>query len=201
VKISSDTLAALKRPPVVIAAVVAVVVILVWLLAFFLPQGKKVSTLAGQQQTLQSQVTEGNAKVARLEHTFQQSTQLKAMDNALRAYVPSTPDLFKTTANYANLLSATVTAAGMTLTSVSPGGASAATSGSKFTTVPITLVVKGTYDDLLSLVTKIYSMSRLTDIKSVDVTGGGPNTTRSTTLSATLDLITFTTAKPSPTTP
>ncbi len=200
-KISPDTLAALKRPQVVITAVVAVVVILVWLVAFFLPQGKKASTLATQQQSLQSEVAQGDAKVTRLEHTFQQATQLRSMDNALRAYVPTTPDIFKTTANYTSQLSATVTAAGMHLTSVSPGGAAAASSGSKFTTVPVTLVAKGTYDDLLTLVTKIYSMSRLTDIKSVDVTGGGPGTNRSTTLTTTLDLVTFTTATPPSTTP
>ena len=60
----------------------------------------------------------------------------------------------------------------------------------------MTLTVTGTYDNLLTLITNIYALPRLTDINSLTVHGGGPKTTRSTPLQATLDLATFTTTKP-----
>lgn len=194
---AASTAAALRRPPVIVAIVVAVVVLLIWLVAFFLPQGHKLSTLDAKQQSLQQDVDQGNAKVAQLKRTFQHATQLEAQQATMAAYVPSTPDIFKTTANYTGSLSSTVTAAGMSLTSVSPGQATTGT-GSSMTIIPVTLVVKGSYDNLLTLIKDIYSTSRLTDINAVTVRGGGPGTDRSSTLTVTLDLAIFTTA-PAPT--
>ncbi|MGH9091817.1 MAG: type 4a pilus biogenesis protein PilO [Acidimicrobiales bacterium] len=208
---ASTTAAALKRTPVIVAMAVAVVVVIVWLLAFFLPQGHKLSTLNAKERTLQQAVDTGNAKVAQLKHTFQHVGQLEAEQAKFQAYVPSTPDLFKSTANYTSSLSATVAASGVTLTSVSPGAAKASslsTSPSKsssstssststsLTVIPVTLSVTGTYDHLLTLVTNIYALPRLTDINSLALHGGGPSTNRSTPLQATLDLVTFTTAQP-----
>jgi Tfp pilus assembly protein PilO len=200
---ASTTAAALKRTPVLVAIAVAVVVVVVWLLAFFLPQGHKLSTLDAKQQALQQEVAAGNAKVAHLEHTFQHVGQLEAEQAKFEAYVPSTPDLFKSTANYTSSLSSTVAAAGMTLTSVSPGSAraSSGSSTSSLTTIPVVLTVTGPYDHLLTLITDIYALPRLTDINSLTVRGGGPKTTRSTPLQATLDLVTFTTATPPAKTP
>lgn len=186
----------LKQTQVIIAAIVAVVIIVIWLLAFFLPQGSKLSSLNSKQQTLQQEVAAGNAKVARLKRTFENSNQLETQYQKVQAYVPSTPDIFKTTADYASALSATVAASQMTLTAVTPS--SAASSGhNALTSIPVTLAVKGTYDHLLALIKSIYTMSRLTDINSVDVTGGGPNTTRGTVLDVSLALVIFTTVKAS----
>jgi Tfp pilus assembly protein PilO len=198
VNAASNTTAALKRTPVIIAIVVAVLVLLIWLVAFFLPQGHKLSTLDAKQQTLQQQVTAGNAKVAHLKHTFQHVGQLEAEQSKFESYVPSTPDLFKTTANYTSSLSAAVAAAGMTLTSVSPGTARAPRSAGEtsLTTIPVSLIVTGPYDHLLTLITSIYSLPRLTDIESVSVKNGGPGTNRSSSLQATLDLVIYTSAKP-----
>lgn len=199
---TSNTMAALKRTPVIIAIVVAVLVVLIWLVAFFFPQGHKLSTLDAQQQTLQQQVDAGNAKVAHLKHTFEHVGQFEAKETKFEAYVPSTPDLFKTTANYTSSLSATVAAAGMILTSVAPSSARVPTgsSTSSLTSIPVVLTVTGTYDHLLTLITSIYSMPRLTLIDSLTVRNGGPGTNRSTSLQATLDLVIFTTAKPPTTT-
>ena len=193
---ATGTVPVWKQKPVVITAVIAVVVVIIWLVAFFLPQGSKLSTLNAQQQTLQQKVAQGNAKVERLKHTFQRASQLQAMDASLQAEVPSTPDIFKTTANYTNTLSATVAASHLTLTSVSPGGAAQPPAGSDFTTVPVTLVVKGTYDNLLTFITNVYALPRLTDINQIRIEGGGPGTNRSSTLTATFSLVSFTTAKP-----
>lgn len=207
---TSTTAAALKRPPVIIAIVVALLVLVIWLLAFFLPQGHKLSTLNAKEQTLQQLVDAGNAKVAHLKHTFEHVGQFEAKQTKFETYVPSTSDLFKTTANYTSSLSAAVAAAGLTLTSVAPStartatGSSASSSGSSasssasssgaVTSIPVVLTVTGPYDDLLKLITSIYSMPRLTLINSLDVRSGGPGTNRSSPLQATLDLAIFTTA-------
>ena len=201
---ASSTTAALKRTPVIIAIVVAVLVLLIWLVAFFLPQGHKLSTLNGKEQALQTEVDAGNAKVAHLKRTFQHVGQLEVEQNKFEAYVPSTPNLFKTTANYTSSLSAAVTAAGMTLTSVSPGlahGQTSASSSTALTTIPVVLLVSGPYDNLLSLIKGIYTLPRLTVINSVATSGGGQGTNRSTPLKATLDLVIFAAAKPPATTP
>jgi Tfp pilus assembly protein PilO len=197
---SASLRSSLRRTPVAAGVILAIVVIVIWIVAFFFPQGKRLSTLNSKRQVLQSEVDEGNAKVERLKHTFLHSTQLESTDANLKAYVPTTPDIFKTTANYTSSLSSTVAASQMTLTSVTPNGATPSTSGSKFTTIPISLDVSGTYDHLLTLIKNVYSMSRLTDIDSVRITGGGPGTNRTSALTVSLSLTIFTTAKPPTTT-
>lgn len=189
--------ATVRRTPVLIAIVVALIIVVIWLFAYFLPQGHDLSTLQAKEATLQEQLTAGNAKVAKLRHTFQHASQFQSLEQKMAGYVPSTPNVFKTTANYTSLLSSTVASAHMSLTSVSPGGSSV--SGKTFTVIPVSLIVKGTYDNLLQLVHDLYTLPRLTDIKALSITGGGPGTNRTTTLSATLSLETFTTAKVSPT--
>ena len=208
---TSTTVTALKRPPVIIAIAVALLVLVIWLLAFFLPQGHKLSTLNAKEQTLQQLVDAGNAKVAHLKHTFEHVGQFEAKQTKFETYVPSTPDVFKTTANYTSSLSAAVAAAGMTLTSVAPAvarsasGSTASSSGSStsssgtsssgaVTAIPVVLTVTGPYDGLLTLINSIYSMPRLTLINSLNVRNGGPGTNRSSPLQATLDLDIFTTA-------
>lgn len=180
---------ALRRKPTLIAIGVAIVVVIVWLFAFFLPEGHRLSALQAQEQTLQQQVAAGQAKVAKLQKTFQHTSELQSLDQKMAGYVPSTSDVFKTTANYTSLLSATVASAHMTLTSVSPSGSSSA--GQSFTAIPVTLVVTGTYDNLLSLIYDLYTLPRLTDITSLSITGGGLGSDRSTELNATLSLKAF----------
>jgi Tfp pilus assembly protein PilO len=191
VNVPSSVSAALRRTPVLIAIGVAVVVVIVWLLAYFLPQGHKLSTLKDQNQSLQQQVAAGNAKVTQLQKTFQHTSEIEALDQKMAEYVPSTSNVFKTTANYTSLLSTAVATAHMTLTSVSPSGSSAA--GKSFMVIPVTLIATGTYDDLLQLIHDVYTLPRLTDIKSLSITGGGPGTNRGTDLKVTLSLQAFTT--------
>jgi Tfp pilus assembly protein PilO len=189
---NAATVDALKRKPVVLSAALTVLVVIIWLLAFFFPQGSKVSTLDAQEQGLQLKVAAGNAKVAHLEHTFRNKPVLSAMQAALQADVPTNTGIY----DYINSLSTTAAASGVKLTSVTPQSASAASGKNSFTSVAISMAVKGTYDQLLSLVTNIYNLPRLTDINEIEISGGGPGTSRSTPLSATLSLMAFSTAKP-----
>jgi Tfp pilus assembly protein PilO len=179
---------------VIISIVIAAVVVILWLFAFFLPQGRKLSTLDSKRQALTDEVAAGNAKVVRLRHTFEHAGQLEAEHAKMEALVPSTPDLFKSTANYTSLLSSTVAGAHMNLTSVTTQ--SPAATSKALTSIPVTLDVTGSYDQLLTLITDIYAMPRLTEISSVSIKGGGPGTNRFSTLQVILSLETFTTAKP-----
>lgn len=182
---------ALKQRNVQISIAVTVVVLLVWFIAFFLPQGKKVSTLNAQAQALQGQVAQGVAKVAALRHTAQQATALTNFQKKLESYVPSKA----TTYDYIKTLSDVVASANATLTSVT-AGAPKQNSGAAFTTIPIILRVTCTYDALLEVISKIYALPRLTDIQTLSISGGGGSGNRTTVLSASLALQAFTTASP-----
>jgi len=184
-----------RTTPVLVAIVVALVVVVVWLLAFFLPQGSKLSKLDTQETALRQQVQQGNARVAALQREALTAPKLQAELAKLKAYVPATPDEF----TYPSILKAAVSAAGAHFVSVTIGSEALPVAGSSpgsFTVIPVTLDVTGTYDQLLSLVTRIYALPRLTDIPTMDITGGGPGTNRSTALTADLGLQTFTSAKP-----
>ncbi|MGH9082933.1 MAG: type 4a pilus biogenesis protein PilO [Acidimicrobiales bacterium] len=186
----SATVAVLRRPRSMLGVAVALVVVLVWLLAFFLPQGRKLSSLHAQEQALTGQVDAGNAKVAELRVESQHSAQIQAMVTKLGAYAPATSDI-----SYIATLSNTAKAAGLTVASIGPGTAVAVT-GSPYSAIPFSVQVEGSYDSVLSFVRAVYALPRLTDIDSVAITGGGPKTDRSTPLSATFQLEIFTSLKP-----
>ncbi|MGH9089528.1 MAG: type 4a pilus biogenesis protein PilO [Acidimicrobiales bacterium] len=186
---SSPTVAVLRRPKVMLGIAVALVVVLAWLMAFFVPQGRKLSSLQLQEQSLQQQVNGGNAKVVRLRDESHHSAQIAAMVKKLEGYVPATSDI-----SYIALFSNTAKANGVSVTSIGPGSATPVT-GSSFQSIPVAATVTGPYDNLLSFVRAIYVMPRLTDIDSVQLSGGGPKTNRGTVLTATFQLQIFTSQK------
>lgn len=167
----------------------ALVVVLAWALVFFVPQGHKLSSLRAQETTLQQKVNAGNAKVARLRNESQHSAQIAAMVKKLEAYAPGTSDI-----SYIALLSNTAKASGVTVDSIGPGTASVVT-GSSYQSIPFSASVTGTYDQILSFIKAVYAMPRLTDINSVQISGGGPKTSRATALTASFQLEIFTSKK------
>ncbi|MGO9456952.1 MAG: type 4a pilus biogenesis protein PilO [Acidimicrobiales bacterium] len=185
----------IKRPRVLLSIVAAVVIVLIWAVAFFIPEGNKISSLKAEQATIDSKMAIGNAKVSRYRHTYQHSAQLKTVQTQLNAAVPADADAY----NYVQSLSAAAGAAGVHLTAISisstPSRSSTPRSAALEQT-PVTMTVKGTYDQLLSLITKIYKLPRLTDIDGMDITGGGATSNRSTILSASFTLMAFSAASP-----
>jgi len=186
-----------KRPRVFLSVAGALLFLIIWALAYFLPQGSKVTSLKAQEATLQSQVAQGNAKVLKLRHTYQHATQIKAEESKLNSAVPATSDAY----NYVQALSSAAAAAGVHLTSIeiSAGTSPSTTStsgGKKSSTVsvspiPLALMAKGTYDQILSLIAAIYQLPRLTDINELSINGGGPKADRSTVLTVNLTLSAF----------
>lgn len=186
---SSPTVTILRRPKVLLAVAGVLVVVLVWVLAFFLPQGHKLSSLQADEQNLQAEVNAGNARVARLRVESQHSSQIQAMVKKLESYAPATSDI-----SYISVLSNAAKATGVTVTSLGPG-TPVAVSGSPFDSIPISATVNGTYDNLLGFIKAVYQLPRLTDIDSVQVSGGGPKSNRAATLTANFQLEIFTSTK------
>ena len=184
--------AALRSPIVLITGGVAILILLIWLVAWFFPQGSKLSKLHAQEATLQTQIAQGNAKVALLKRQALNTPALLAMSKQLNSYVPATADVYP----YIKMLSDTATAAGVTPTNLSPSAPSKSASAGNFTVISISMTVKAPYDNLLTFIRSLYALPRLTTIVSVAMSGGGPSTTRSTPLTAVFSLQTYTTATP-----
>lgn len=176
-----------KKPVIALGAAVLLVVVVVWLLVFFMPQSHKLSSLQAERASLQQSVVQDDARLQKVRTESHHVGQIQTLYNTLNGYVPATEDLY----TFIQTLSSAGKAAGVTFTSLQPGALEAVPSTS-YSAVPITAEVKGTYDHLVSFIHAIYGLPRLTDINSVNVTGGGPGTNRTTVLSATLNLAIFT---------
>lgn len=187
----TSSLDVLKNRTVLISIVVALLVVVIWLVAFFLPEGSKLSKLNTQEQTLQTQVAAGNAKVAALKREALNTPALEAMSHQLSAAVPSTADIF----NYITSLQNAATAAGVTVNTLSPTQPSA-TTGQSFSTIAVQMDVTGTYDQILAFIKGLYGLPRLTSIESVAINGGGPTSNRGTLLTSAMALAAYTAAKP-----
>lgn len=179
-----------KKPIVLLGALALVAVVVAWFLAFFEPQSHKLASLDAQRSTLQQTLVKDQARLQRVRQESHHVGQIQAIDSKLKGYVPSTEDLY----TYIQTLSSAGNKSGITIVSLQPS-TPVATSGTSYTAIPITAQVKGPYDHLLAFLSSIYSLPRLTDVNGVNITGGGPGTNRSTALSATFDLVIFTSQK------
>ena len=177
----------LRSPIVLISVAVAFVIVLIWLFAFFLPQGKKLSTLNTQEATLEQEQAQLEAQLAQLKKTSEATPQLLALQAAFNVAVPPSADTY----TYITTMVATCNQAGVTLNSITTGSPGAATNG--IDPITVSLSTAGTYDQALKLIQLLNKLPRLTIINSVSMTGGGPNTTRTTKLTESFSLSIFTT--------
>ena len=177
---------ALRSPVVLIGLVVALVVVLIWLFAFFLPQGKKLNTLNTQEQTLQTQQAALNAQVAALQKTSEATPQLLALQASFAVAVPPLPGTY----TYITTMVATTAKANVKLNAITTGSPGTPTNG--ISAISITLATTGTYDETLNLIHLLNTLPRLTIINDLSLQGGGPGSTRSTSLSESFSLTIFT---------
>jgi Tfp pilus assembly protein PilO len=177
----------LRSPIVLISVGAAVVIVLVWLFAFFLPQGKKLNTLTTQQVQLQQEQAALNAQLAQLKKTSAATPQLLALQASFNVAVPPSANTYA----YITTMYETTKAAGVTLTSITTGSPGAPSGG--ISPISVSLSTSGTYDQALKLIDLLNKLPRLTIINAVSMTGGGPNTTRSTSMTQSFSLTIFTT--------
>jgi len=178
-----------REPWVLITIGVTVVVVLVWLFAFFLPQGKKISKLDTQEQALSAQQAQLNARVAELQKTSAAQPELVALQAQFNQLVPTSPDLYP----YLLSLYNAVGTSGLKLVSIGVQQSPPIPSAT-YTAIPITLSTTGTYDQTLSMIKIINNLPRLTVISALNLTGGGPGSTRSTPLQQSFTLAIYYTA-------
>lgn len=179
-----------KRPFVLLSALGLVAVILVWVLLFFVPQSHKLTSLESKKTALQQALVQDNARLLRVRSESHHVGQIETLYKQLKGYAPQTGDLY----TYIQTLSGAGKAAGVSITTLQASPLQSVT-GSPYSAIPIDAEVKGTYDHMLSFIKAVYALPRLTDINSISLSGGGPGTNRSTTLSATMDLVIFTSQK------
>jgi len=182
----------LKDRRVVLAATGALVIVLVWLLAFFLPQGKQLSKYRAQEQQLQTQQSALEAQLAQLQATSKAVPKLLSMQAQLNGLIPSTPDIY----NYITQMSDTAAATGVHLVSITPSTIGTPVTGTQLQSIPVTVATTGTYDNTLGFIKAVYGMPRLTVINSMTIAGGGPGTNRSTILNEGFTMTIYTSAKP-----
>ena len=173
------------RSLLVVLGVLAVVV--AWALAFYVPEAHKLAALDAQRTTLESTVTADEAHLQQVKREDQHIAQIRAMQDQLGGYVPSTESLY----SYIRTISHAAKASGVKVTSLAPSPLVAVT-GTSYSAVPISASVRGTYDHLLSFIKHLYDLSRLTDVNGLTISGGGPSTGRSTVLTASFQLAIFT---------
>lgn len=179
---------ALMHPAALLTAAGILAVALVWLFVFFMPQSKKLTSLQTERTSLNATIARDNARVQQLRSESKHLGQINTMYASLRGYVPQTEDLY----TYIHTISGAAKAAGVSITSLTPGTLTPL-SGTSYSAIPISANVKGGYAQLVSFLHGVYALPRLTDINGLTLNTGG---TSSSTLSATLQLAIFTSQKP-----
>ena len=182
---------AFTRPVTVLSALAIVAALLVWLFVFFLPQSQKLSGLHQERTKLEAVITKDNARVAKLRSESKHIGQIQSLYSSLKGYVPVSEDLYP----YIRTLNGAAKGAGVAITSLTPRTLTPVT-GTSYSAIPITATVRGAYPQLVAFLRGIYGLTRLTDVNGLTLSGGGPGSGGTTTMTAQLQLAIFTSQKP-----
>ena len=182
---TSQALAGLRNRTMLLIIGGALVVLLIWFVAYFSPSGKQLSSVNAQTVSAQTQQAQLNEQLARLKVYANQAGALLQLSNRLTAALPSTTDIY----DYITELSNAANATGVTILSVSPD--TPTSTPGKVTLIPVQVSTQGSYDQMLAFMKALYALPRLTIMNSVQLSGGGSGTNRSTQLSASFDMDIF----------
>jgi Tfp pilus assembly protein PilO len=189
---ATDRLAGLKNRTMMLIIGGTVLALLIWYVAYFSPSGKQLRAVGTQTQTAQSEQAQLNTELIRLRSYSKETGTLALLSDRLTAALPATTDIY----DYITALSNAGTAANVKITSIDPGAAAVV---GPVSVIPVSISATGTYDQTLAFIKALYALPRLTVISSLDISGGGSQTSRSTDLQSTYSLDIF--ALPSATTP
>lgn len=173
----NEILAILRQRKIMIGVVVALVVILIWFVAIFNPEGHKLASVNGSVQSAQTEQTSLQARLEQLKRYSSESTALQALGAKLGAAVPGTDDVY----DYVTVISDAASSTGVKVSSINP---STPTSQGSLAVIPVTISVTGTYSQTLHFLEALYSLSRLTVINQVSISGGGSGSNRGSVLTA-----------------
>ncbi len=185
---TAEVLPVLRQRKVLISFAVALVVMLIWLVAVFSPEGHKLAAVNTSVQQAQSEQSSLLAHLALLKLYSKESATFEQLSDRLNAAVPSTIDIY----DYITAISNAASSTGVAVESVDP---STAVAWGSVGVIPVSVAVKGNYDQTLAFIKALYALPRLTVITQITISGGGVQTTRSTALSDEFSLDIF--AQPS----
>jgi len=174
----------------------AVVLLLVWFMFLWSPQGSKLSDAKKRTANAESQSSQLQLRLSRLQAAQKQAPELMATGEELRRAIPATPDLaqFILDANDA------ATAAGVDFLSISPSPP-APPIGAAPSEIHLQVTVTGSYAEVINYLDRLDDLPRLVVIDNLGLTPGGAEGSSPDTLSVAIAARMFTTAVPVTVTP
>jgi Tfp pilus assembly protein PilO len=170
--------------------IAALVVLLVWYVVLWSPRNRAYNTARTRAEAAQSQVSQLQAQLGRLQADSRQRPQLEAELAKLQAAIPSTPQLAQIFLQIDNA----ALQSGVTLTSIapSPPAATAPSTGAPASTgtpppsISVSLALGGGYYQILDFIDRLDALPRLIVLNTVTLSGGsaastGPELTASIT--------------------
>jgi Tfp pilus assembly protein PilO len=156
-----------KRPAVFGTILATIVIALVWWFAWMTPQASKLSSINTQQSQAQGQVAVLQSEIAQLRSESSLLSKELPYLKFFESQIPSLPLQGQLTAQLYQLSLKTKTfISALSDSTVSPPSS---VSGG-YSTMPITIELTGTHNEVISFLQGLYSMQRLVTIQSVSLT-------------------------------
>jgi Tfp pilus assembly protein PilO len=167
----------------------------VWFLLLWGPQGTKLSDAKKRTTAAESQNSELQLRLSRLQAAQKGAPELMAKGEELRRAIPATPDLaqFILDANDA------ATAAGVDFLSISPSPP-VPPLGAGPAEVHLQIAVTGSYTEVINYLDRLDDLPRLVVVDTLGLTPGGGDSASPDDLSVAITARMFTTAVPASTT-
>lgn len=159
----------MNRKIVLMAAGASLVVLLAWFLALWQPKGAELAAERDRLASAESQASELETRIARLQATQARGPELAATLDRLRSAVPDEPSLaqFILDANDA------ATASGVTFVSIAPQEPAPSTVPGLPPQISLGVDVEGGYFQVLDFVEKLTDLPRVVVLDGVSVTPAG----------------------------
>lgn len=158
-------------------AVIAAIAVVVWLVAFFVPEGSRLTALSSESSGLTHALAKDRAELKALRAELGRTPSAPGAERRIEQLVPGTANL----SVYAQTITATTNASGVMVTAFEPH-ASVPVRGTSIEETPVTVVLKGAYDHILAFIERLGLLTRLTVVHGLSVSGGGPGSNRATLL-------------------
>lgn len=172
-QLRSMNLDVLKRPRMLIAIGAVVVILAAWYLAWWSPEGSKLSSVQTQQQQAQQKVDSLSATLAEIAHENQIVQKYQNFLTFFGSEVPDQPEQGQLVYMLGKLEhSDDVQVTGIDVSTTAPPA-----TGSTLSTIPITMTLTGPENHVMKFLSDLYALPRLITIQTVSpsVSGGkGP---------------------------
>lgn len=192
---SRDALKSLRQPLVLGTVAVLILAVAVWWFALMAPQQRHLTSLQSKEASLSSERDGLTAKLASLKRAESHQSRRQAVLDRYSAAIPATADL----ADFITQLNGLASSSQVDLTKIAPSEP-AATPGQPYSTITLSLSVKGSYGPTLAFLQGLYNLPRLVVVDNITVSAGTGTGESAGSLDTTLKARAFTTAAP-PATP